>query len=268
VSAAPVLWGEAAGEAAATQTVTLTVIEGGAAAAGETAVAGEAVVAGEAAAAGAAAFGTGAIIATAGIGLLVIGAVALGVYLYKNSQKAPSKPKLVGGCPLGPQPVPVPNVAPKPVPVPQDDRIPEAAKRRIVARKEQERQQRCPELWESIQKKANRQRKIKGAGQQGMKFRYWDNICSENDPSTPEGSRIWDEHQQAYENDRRSLQNDIDEFEEKCDGDLPDGAKEYAGKAFPDKSEWRGNSPQCVQYRLERQQRYARYLGDPTAVND
>ena len=144
------------------------------------------------------------------------------------------------------------------------ERAEEDERRRV---EEEKRKQRCSDLWESIQKKANRRRKKPGAGQQGARYRYWDMICSENDPSTPEGGKIWDDHKTAYEGDRRGLQNDIDEFEAKCEGDLPDGADEYARKDFPDKSEWRGNSPECEQYRRERKERYEKHKDDPDADN-
>ena len=206
--------------------------------------------------------------ATAGVALLVIGVIALGIYLYKRSEEVPTHSGAVVPCPLGEpvEPVRNPNIGPKPVPI--DQRIPDIDRAREVARrKEEARKQRCAELNEIIHRKANRRRKRRGSGTQGMKYRYWDMICSEFDPSTPQGSQIWDDHKEAYETDRAGLQADIDEFEEKCTGDLPPGAKEYADKDFPDKSEWKGNSPECEQYRRERQERYDRHRFDPDADN-
>ncbi len=256
MSAAPLL--PLAGEVAATQTVVLTVIEGG----GATAAA---------AAGGGAAIGAGAIVATAGVALLVIGVAALGIYIYKSSHAIPSRPKAVVPCPLGDpvQPVPIPAIGPKPVPL--DERIPKVNRERIARRTEEK----CRALWESIHRRTNRRRKKPGSGTQGMKYRYWDEICSEFNPNDPNskdangktGSEIWDEHEQAYQNDRAGLQNDIEEFEQKCDGNLPEGAKEYADKPFPDKSEWKGDSPECQQYREERKQRYDKYKNDPDADN-
>ena len=40
------------------------------------------------------------IVATAGVALLVIGAIALGVYLYNRSQAVPAPPQLIMPCPL------------------------------------------------------------------------------------------------------------------------------------------------------------------------
>lgn len=72
---------EAAGEQAAAQTISLTVIEGGAS---------------EMAAGGAAAAGIGgAAVATAGVGLILVGLGALAYYLYSRSH---SKPKTVEEC--------------------------------------------------------------------------------------------------------------------------------------------------------------------------
>ncbi len=136
--AAPVLspLAEAAGEEAVRQTVTLTVIEGGAGAAeagGAVLVAGEAttaVAAGEVAAGGAAAAGIGgAAIATAGIALVVIGLVALGYYLYTRSKAAgpsPAAPDATAGPTPTPKtiPVPAPNSPPVAQCLPQSGRGP------------------------------------------------------------------------------------------------------------------------------------------------
>ena len=92
---------------------------------------------------------------------------------------------------------------------------------------------------------------------QGLKYRYWDSICSEVDPSTPEGAMRWDDHQQAYDEPRQALEDEIDEFNANCEGDLPVDAKQLANTKYPDKSEWRGNTPECERYRREREQRYA-----------
>jgi hypothetical protein len=257
------------------QTVKLTLIQGGlsagdgagAAALGSGAAAAEvgtglaaAEVGTAAAAAGAGAgIGLGTVLAFTGIGLAVIAVGALGYYLYTRSKKAnvPPPPKAVTDCPGNPvEPVVKPVITPKPVPDITDPRIPEVGKQRIKAQKEAKRQQRCPELWESIQRRANNRRKKPGDDIQGLKYRYWDNICSEKDPNTAEGSKTWDDHQEAFEADQRGLAKDIQEFEENCDGDLPDGAKEWSEKGYPDKSEWRGNSPECIEYRRVRQKRY------------
>jgi hypothetical protein len=269
MSAAPLLplAGEAVGEAAATQAVTLIVIEGGGAGAAATTAAG----AGAATVGGGAAIGVGAIAATAGAAIVVIGVAALAVWLYKRSHPVPTRPKAVVPCPLGEpaEPVPNPNIGPKPVPL--DERIPKVNREKIAKRVDE----RCKELWESIHRRTNRRRKKQGSGTQGMKYRYWDMICSEFNPNDPNsknkegvpGSEIWDDHKQSYENDRAGLQSEIEEFEQKCQGDLPEGANEYANNNFPDKSEWKGDSPECIKYRAEREQRYDKYKYDPNANN-
>jgi len=284
MAAAPILPAEAVAEAAATQGARLVLLQGGLSATGEAgagaAVLGTEAVGGGAAAVGGgaaleagavgggAALGAGAIAATAGIALVVIGLGALGYYLYKKSHdkktpSPPSKPRAVNPCPPGnPTIIPRPNITPKPVP--RDKRIPDKNKAEEIARKkEQKYEQRCKDLWDSIDRRTNTRRTAPSADLQGVKYRFWDNICSEKDPSTPEGSQAWDAHQQAYENDRKGLQRDINEFTDNCDGDLPPGAEEWAKKPYPDKSQWRGNTPECEQYRRERQQRYDQYKNNP-----
>lgn len=103
---------EAAGEEAASQTVQLSVIEGGATTAGvggvttgveAGAIAGTAEAGGAAAAAG-----IGGAAATAGLALVVVGLAALGYYIHEHPHaenpqsqpKAPKKPELETTCPL------------------------------------------------------------------------------------------------------------------------------------------------------------------------
>jgi hypothetical protein len=130
--------------------------------------------AGAAGAAGAAGLGLGATIAlTAGIAIVVIGAVGLAYYLYKRSHPdVPAKPKAVVPCPENPaENAPKPNIKPKPIPL--DQRIPDPARREKVARdKTAAREKKCNELWDKIQKMTNNRRKRRGLGTQGLKYRY------------------------------------------------------------------------------------------------
>jgi hypothetical protein len=250
---------EAAAQEAVRQTVRLTLIEGGAAAAETGAAAAEVGTGIAAAEAGAAAGGAGiaglSVGAATGIGLVIIGIAALGYYLYTRHKKAVAVPRATVPCPGNPvEPAPKPAITPKPVP--SNPAIPEPRREEVRRRQQERRERGCNETWERIQRRTNTRRKAPGDDIQGLKYRYWDNICSEFDPSTPEGAAKWDGHQQAFEDDLRGLQNDIDDFEANCQGALPDGAKEYAGKRYPDKSEWNGNSPECIEYRRQRQQRY------------
>jgi hypothetical protein len=168
---------------------------------------------------------------------------------------------------------PKPNIKPKPVPL--DERIPDPARREKVARdKTAAREKKCNELWDKIQKMTNNRRKRKGVGTQGLKYRYWDQICSEFNPNDPNskdangntGEELWDSHEKQIDAQRKDLQNNIDEFEQNCEGDLPDQAKEQAKQDPPKKSEWRGDSPECTKYRQDRQTRYNERGNDPDAL--
>lgn len=250
---------EAAGEAAAAETVQLVLIEGGAAAAAETA--GTVAVAETAVAAGG--LTVGATVATAGVALVVIGLVGLGVYLYRRSQASPPAqpvvppvPQAVQKCPAdpgkAPQPKPVPP--PRPKPAEENPRIPDETKRKAdqIKRDAKQRNFDCEKLWEDIRDKSMRFRTEAGTGTAGVKFRYFDQICSEFDPATPEGAAKWDGHVKAYEDLRNGLTRDIERFEAICEGDLPNDAREWSEVKHPDKSEWQGNSAQCIKYRADR----------------
>jgi hypothetical protein len=160
-----------------------------------------------------------------------------------------------------------PNITPRPVP--RDPKIPDPTKGEEIARRKEDKQRRrCPELWDTVQKRTNRQRKKKSTGTQGMRYRYWDMICSTFDPKTAFGRSMWDSHRTAFESDQRGLQNDIDDFEQNCEGELPPGARDFAKEKFPDKNQWNGDSPACEKYRKSREERYDRYENDPNADNN
>ena len=194
---------EAAGEEAVSQTIRLTLIDGGATAAeaGGAVAAAEAagaVASGEVAAGGAAAAGIGgAAVATAGIALVIIGLAALGYYLYKRSKagdpqpqpKVPVPPQFVQPCPPGNpvEPVPKPGIRPKPVPLNPD--IPEPKRSEIARSEEQRRVERCRKLWDEIQRRTNSRRMRGGADFQGLKYRLWDQICSKEDPRKDKGEK-------------------------------------------------------------------------------
>jgi len=154
---------EAAGEQAVQQTVRLTLIQGGAAAASEATAVGVAEAGGAVAAtegvaalgAGGAALGTlGVVAAWTGVGLVVVGLGLLGYYLYRRSHPNPAPPTCTPSVTPCPQPptAPVSSARPTvPATAPAANPGTQAAPSDVV-------KLRCKKEWDDCQKRQAREK--------------------------------------------------------------------------------------------------------------
>lgn len=217
------------------------------------------------------------VVVEAGIGLLgilgilvavvAVAVIAYIIYDYFRPHPYPAPrprpritppPKGAKPCPGNPK-IPVkPTIEPRPIPL--DPNIPADRRKEVRKRKEDRRKKTCNELWDEMETLTNSRHLGRKDGAHGVKHRYFDNICSDRDPSTQEGLEVWNNHRAEFEKWRDNLRDKVEQFQAECLGDLPDGADDWSQTDYPDPSEWRGNDPDCIQYR-EDQRRWG--LGLP-----